>query len=85
MQTEHIFVIWRCLRIKDEVRTSKPGLRLQKNVSTDLRSMAVPLLQFFFVCASVISYVAFVLSLFVPQLFFCWFLGRALLRDCDIF
>ena len=36
-------------------------------------SIAIPLLQFLFVCASVVSYVAFVLSLFVPylSLFLC--------------
>ena len=35
-------------------------------------SKAVPLLQFCFVLASVVSYVALVLSLFVPRLsFFC--------------
>ena len=34
----------------------------------------VPLLQFF-VCASVVSYVAFVLSLFVPNLSFFWCLA----------
>ena len=27
----------------------------------------------------------FVLSLFVPQIFFCRCLGKAVLRDCDIF
>ena len=51
--------------------------------STDC-SKAVPLLQFFFVCASVVSYVAFVLSLFVSHLSFIWCLGRAVLRDCGV-
>ena len=32
--------------------------------------------------ASVASYVAFVLSLFVPHLSLFWYLGRAVLRDC---
>ena len=45
---------------------------------------AVVLLQFFFVCASVVSYVAFVLSLFVPHLSFLCCLGRAAPRDCGI-
>ena len=39
------------------------------NFTTD-RSKAVLLLQFFFVCASVVSYVAFVMTLFVPHLSF---------------
>ena len=34
------------------------------------RSNAVPLLQFFFVCASAASYAAYVSLLFVPHLFF---------------
>ena len=46
-------------------------------------SKAIPLLEFFFVCASVVS-VAVDLSLFVPQLSFFWCLGRAVLRDFDI-
>ena len=43
---------------------------------TVLRSKAVPLLQFFFVCASVVSYVTFVLSWFVLHLFFFDAFGR---------
>ena len=35
-----------------------------------------------FVCASVVSYVLFVLSLFVSHLSFFWCLERAVLRDC---
>ena len=59
---------------------------------TDLRPLAVflssdrsktVLLQFF-VCASVVSCVAFVLSLFIPRLSFFWCLGKAVLRDCSI-
>ena len=38
-------------------------------------------LQFGFVCASVVSYVAFVLSLFLSHLSFFWRLGKAVLRD----
>ena len=41
--------------------------------------MFVPLLLFFFVRTSVISYVAFVLSLLVPRLFFLRCLGKAML------
>ena len=39
------------------------------------------LLQFFFLCALVISYVAFVLSLFVPHLSFYRYLVKVMLRD----
>ena len=35
-------------------------------------SKSVSLLQFLFVCACVVSYVAFVLSLFVPRFSFFW-------------
>ena len=45
---------------------------------------AVPLLQFVFVFASVGSYVAFVLSLLVPNTSFFWCLGRAVLCYCGI-
>ena len=34
---------------------------------------------------SVVSYVAFVLSLFVPHLSFFWCLGKTVLRDCGIY
>ena len=44
----------------------------------------VPLLQVFSVHALVGSYVAFVLSLFVPHLSFFWCLGKAVLGDCGI-
>ena len=33
---------------------------------------------------SVISYVAFVVSLFIPHYFFLWYIGRSVLRDCGI-
>ena len=49
--------------------------------------MVFSLLQFFFVCASVVSYVshvAYVSSLFVSYLFF-GASERTVLRDCDIF
>ena len=49
-----------------------------------VRSKAVFLLQLFFVCGSVVLYVAFVLSLFVLHLFFVWYHGKAVLRDCGI-
>ena len=39
----------------------------------------------FFVCAFVVSYVAFVLYLFVPNLYFLWCFGKAVLTDCNIF
>ena len=47
-----------------------------------LQGKAVHLLQFFFVSASVISYVAFVLSLFVGHLSFFRYSGKIVLRDC---
>ena len=47
-----------------------------------LISNAVSVLQLIFVCASVVSYVAFVLSLFVPHLFFLSCLGMAVFHDC---
>ena len=40
------------------------------------RSKVVPLFQFF-VCASVVSYVAFMWSIFVPHLSFFWCLERS--------
>ena len=46
-------------------------------------SKAVLLLPFF-VCASVVSYVVFVMSIFVPHLSFFWCLGWAVLRVCCI-
>ena len=45
-------------------------------------SKAVPLLRDFFVCVSMVSYVAFIRSLFFPQLFFFWCLGKAVFRGC---
>ena len=46
-------------------------------------SKSVPLFKFF-VCASVVSSVVFVLSLFVPHLYFFRCLVTAVLRDCGI-
>ena len=37
---------------------------------------AIPLLQFLFLCASAVSYVAFNLSSFVPHLSFFWWLEK---------
>ena len=51
---------------------------------TAARSKAVLLLRFFFVCASVVSNMAFVLSVFVPILSFFWFLGQAVFHYCGI-
>ena len=45
------------------------------------RSKAVHLLQFF-IRTKMVSYVAFILSLFVPHLSFFCSLGNAVLRDC---
>ena len=48
-----------------------------------MHSKVVPLLHFFCICASVVSHLAFVMSLFVPFLLI-WCLGKAVLCDCDI-
>ena len=48
------------------------------------RSKALPVFQFFSVCALVITYVAFVLSLFVLSLFFLQCCGKAVIHDCGI-
>ena len=89
MRTKYIFVNWSGIRIKGEVSASKIGLSPNPaprpsqphNFPTD-RFTAVPLLQFFFVCASVVLYVAFVLSLFVTRLVSPSF--GALLRLCFV-
>ena len=70
MRTEHIFVIWSCIRIKGEVSSEKNWFKSPPHPSTPSSfpsdpSRAFPLLQDFFVCASVVSYVVFLLSLFV--------------------
>ena len=62
------------------LRTSKSGL-IPSSFLTD-RSKAVSLLQFFFVHASVVSYLTCLLALFVHQTSFLWCLGRAVLHDC---
>ena len=54
---EHTFVIGAASELRVRFRASKP----QSSFPTD-RSKAVLLLQFFFVCASVISYMALALS-----------------------
>ena len=48
------------------------------------RSKAVPQLQLLFVCVSVVSYVRFVVSSFVPHLSFLRFLGKARHHDFGI-
>ena len=48
-----------------------PPLKLSSSFPTD-HFKAVLLLQSFIVCASVVSYLAFVLSLFIPHLSFFW-------------
>ena len=56
MRTEHMFVIWSYIRINPT-----------SSFSTD-RSKAVPLLQFFYIRALLISYVVFAFPLFAPSL-----------------
>ena len=58
MRTEHIFVTWSCIRINDEASSHKNRFNSTSSFSTDY-SKAVSLLQFFFVCANVISYMTF--------------------------
>ena len=71
MHSKHMFVIWCCIRTKGEVlREKKTDLSPQPYptssvvFSTDL-SKAVSLLQFVFVCASVVSYFFIVCSSFI--------------------
>ena len=61
---------------------SKTGLSLHPSnkFSTD-RPKAVPLLQVLFVCETMVSYVAFVLTLSVTHLYFFWCPEKAVLRD----
>ena len=67
-----------------DLREKKNWFKPSSSFCTD-RSNAVFLLQFFYVYSvSVVSYVAFVLSLFVPHLFFFWCLGMAVLPDSGI-
>ena len=61
MRTEYIFIIWSYNRIKGDVLRD---------------SYSVAVLLFVSVRASLILYVAFVLLLFVPRLFFIWCLGN---------
>ena len=72
MWTEYMFVILSYILIKGEVSRAQIWFNLStltvSSISSD-RSKAVPLLQFFFLCASVAAYVAFVLILIVPHLF----------------
>ena len=57
------------------VLKAKYGMRQGKNVSST---------RFLFSCSSLFSFVAFVLSLFVPHLSFFWSLRKAVLRECGI-
>ena len=43
------------------------------------------MLQIIFVYTSVVSYLAFILTVCVRHLSIFWSLGKAVLRDCDIF
>ena len=80
-QTAHMFIIKTCIRIKGAICVNKADLSC---FSTDL-SKAIPLLQFSFVCASLVSFAAFVLSLFVSHYLSCfWCLGSSFLCDCSI-
>ena len=71
MRTMHTFIISSSSELRVRFLANKTGLShpyplTHSSFPTD-HSKAVLLLQFYFVCASVISYRAFVLSLFVPH------------------
>ena len=85
MQSERIFIIWNCIRIRYEFSQSKSSLSPHhlNTVPTD-RSSEIPLLLFFYVCVFVSSYVAIKVTLFVPYLSFRRCLGRAVLHDRSI-
>ena len=51
---------------------------------TDHSNVTTLLLQFFFVCASVISYMTSVLSVFVPNLSFVLRFRKIVLRNCGL-
>ena len=74
MRTETIFVIWNCIRIKSGVSREYNWFSPHSSFSTDL-SEAIPLLQFYFVGASTVSYVMVVLSLLATHLSFFWASG----------
>ena len=59
MRTDYICVIWSRIRIKGEVRANQIDL-----------SPPIVFLLAVLCCASVVSYVTFVLSIFVPHLSF---------------
>ena len=84
MWTEHIFVTGATSELKARFRANIPSLSSSHSRFPTDRSKAVILLQFFFISASVVSYLAFVLSLFGPHPPFFWRLRRAVLRDCGI-
>ena len=67
-----MFVIWSCIRIQSNICASKKDLSPHQVVFL----LTISLLQFFFVRASVVAHVAFILSLYFPQLFVFRLLGR---------
>ena len=75
MRTENMLVVWSAIQT---------GLSCKPFFLTE-RSQVIPLLQFFFLCASVVSYAALILVLFVPHFFLCMCLWKAVLRYCAIF
>ena len=77
-----MFVIWSCIRIQGKVLHELSWFQL-RSIVTD-RSSASPLLLVLFVLASVVSYVATILSLFAPDLLFIWFPEKSVLFDCGI-
>ena len=64
LRTEHIFAVWNCINIMSGYSPSHITVPV---VFSDC-SKAVLLIQFYFACASAVSYLTFVLPLFVPHL-----------------
>ena len=82
MGKEQLFAVEAASSLRERFRASTCITGLSSHIN--IRSKAVPL--FFFVTASVVTYVAFVLSLFFFRcLSFFKGIRRVVLRDCCIF
>ena len=92
MWTKHLIVIGAASELRVKFRTFQPQhpppdplppTRFS-SFPTDRSNSVAVLLQFVFVCASVMSHEAFVLLVFVPHLAFFWSIGRGVLCNCGI-
>ena len=74
-----MFLIWSCIRIKGEVSRGQT-----KTKAPIVFILTVP--RWILCCCylSVVSYMALVLSPFVPHLSCFWYLGKVGLRNCGI-